>query len=59
MCGNKIFIFSPSICIDNVWKPVLECCLNELKHAENEKENLFFDHSRRQNDQPESISTFR
>jgi transcription termination factor Rho len=42
-CFEKVFIFSPSIFIDNVWKPVINYCEKELKQVENDKEQFFFD----------------
>lgn len=42
-CFEKVFIFSPSIFIDNVWKPVIDYCEKELKQVETDKEKYFFD----------------
>ena len=40
-CFEKVFILSPSIFIDNVWKPVINYCEKELKQVESEKEHFF------------------
>ena len=42
-CFERVFIFSPSIHIDSVWKPVLDYCRDDLKQHENEKEHYYFD----------------
>ena len=42
-CFEKVFIFSPSIHIDNVWKPVIEYCEKTMKQYETEKEHYYFD----------------
>ena len=42
-CFDKVFIFSPSIHIDNVWKPVLEYCNDTFKQYESDKEHYYFD----------------
>lgn len=42
-CFERVYIFSPSILLDNVWKPVLEYCTDTLKQYESEKEHYYFD----------------
>ena len=40
-CFEKIYIFSPSIHIDNVWLPVKDYLERDLKQIEDEKNSLF------------------
>ena len=42
-CFERIFIFSPSIHIDAVWRPVIDYCTHTLKQHESEKEHYYFD----------------
>lgn len=42
-CFEKVYIFSPSIHIDSVWKPVVEYCEKQLKQHETDKEKYYFD----------------
>jgi len=42
-CFERIYIFSPSIHIDTVWRPVIEYCTNTLKQHESDKEHFYFD----------------
>ena len=42
-CFERVYVFSPSIHIDNVWAPVLEYCTDTLKQYESEKEHYYFD----------------
>ena len=38
-CFERVYIFSPSIHIDSVWKPVLEYCKDTLNQYESDKEH--------------------
>ena len=40
-CFERIFIFSPSIHIDSVWKPVIQYCEKELHQVEDETNKYF------------------
>ena len=42
-CFERVYIFSPSIHIDAVWKPVLDYCTHTLKQHETEREHVYFD----------------
>jgi hypothetical protein len=42
-CFERIFILSPSIHIDSVWKPVIQYCEKELHQVEDDKNKYFFD----------------
>jgi len=42
-CFERVYIFSPSIHIDAVWKPVLDYCTHTLKQHESDKEHYYFD----------------
>ncbi len=42
-CFERVYIFSPSIHIDAVWKPVLDYCTHTLKQHETEREHFYFD----------------
>lgn len=42
-CFERVYIFSPSIHIDSVWKPVLDYCNHTLKQHESDREHFYFD----------------
>ena len=42
-CFERVYIFSPSIHIDAVWKPVLVYGTHTLKQHETEREHFYFD----------------
>jgi len=42
-CFSRIYIFSPSIKVDDAWKPVIDYCTNVLKQEETRDEKFYFD----------------
>ena len=43
-CFSRIYIFSPSIIVDDVWTPVKKYIKDEMKVEDDEKDRIYFDH---------------